>query len=309
MCFVRCCCARAAWGTEVLTPQAVVALEKGPRARGLGLCLGCVLPCARRLPVGRAPLVEYPGSCVAPLCQRRRAATRVSTATHAPGWLRGCGPCHTHLNLHTQCFHGMRRPCRVHCFAPPPPDYPAPARALGAFVQPGGVSALSCRPLQAASPCAAHHTNACTALRACVTPRPARRPDAPRPSGRGLKGFVLKKLHSEKTPPSRSPLRAAQTRALARAAAPLHATPHHQQAQAPTRLQHPPPLPAAWHLTAQNPGAGAGCEGEDVAQITALGGIDGMTAHLYWRCAGWGVCVRGPGGVWRLLSLARLELI
>ncbi|KAI8467365.1 MAG: hypothetical protein J3K34DRAFT_395113 [Monoraphidium minutum] len=41
-------------------------------------------------------------------------------------------------------------------------------------------------------------------------------------------------------------------------------------------------------LAKHNPGAGAGCEGEDVLQargggITKLGPFDAMTAHLYWR--------------------------
>ncbi|GBF90309.1 mannan endo-1,4-beta-mannosidase [Raphidocelis subcapitata] len=36
-------------------------------------------------------------------------------------------------------------------------------------------------------------------------------------------------------------------------------------------------------LAATNPGAGAGCEGEDVLQITKLGPFDALTAHLYWR--------------------------
>jgi hypothetical protein len=40
------------------------------------------------------------------------------------------------------------------------------------------------------------------------------------------------------------------------------------------------------NLVATNPGAGAGCEGEDVKQITQLGPFDALTAHLYWRCEG-----------------------
>ncbi|GBF90310.1 Mannan endo-1,4-beta-mannosidase [Raphidocelis subcapitata] len=36
-------------------------------------------------------------------------------------------------------------------------------------------------------------------------------------------------------------------------------------------------------LVSKNAGAGAGCEGEDVLQITKLGPFDALTAHLYWR--------------------------
>ncbi|KAI8465905.1 MAG: glycoside hydrolase superfamily [Monoraphidium minutum] len=40
---------------------------------------------------------------------------------------------------------------------------------------------------------------------------------------------------------------------------------------------------ASGHLLSQNPGAGAGCEGEDVIEISQLPAVDAMTAHLYWR--------------------------
>jgi hypothetical protein len=39
------------------------------------------------------------------------------------------------------------------------------------------------------------------------------------------------------------------------------------------------------NLLSENPGAGAGCEGEDVMQISQLGAVGAMTAHIYWRWA------------------------
>ena len=46
-----------------------------------------------------------------------------------------------------------------------------------------------------------------------------------------------------------------------------------------------PARPPAGNLVAINPGAGAGCEGEDVDQITGLGPFEAMTVHMYFRCA------------------------
>ena len=56
-------------------------------------------------------------------------------------------------------------------------------------------------------------------------------------------------------------------------------------------------------MVSQNPGAGAGCEGEDVAQISALGPVQGMTTHMYWR---WVVRV-SPGFVMGRQGKKRVE--